>query len=112
QATRISVTFLEALESGQIDKLPGQVFGRGFLRSICSTMQVSPDPFLLAFDLCWEGESLTAPPQVKAKASSRESDAPKKAGLRIKIPTLRWELVAGTAIVVAAIGVSLYVERS
>lgn len=33
-ATRISVTFLEALERGDWEKLPGGVFRRGFIRSV------------------------------------------------------------------------------
>src|SRR5690348_15240459 len=33
-ATRISVRFLEALESEQWERLPGGVFNRGFIRSV------------------------------------------------------------------------------
>ncbi len=34
-STRISVTFIEALENESFDVLPGEIFGRGFVRNLC-----------------------------------------------------------------------------
>ena len=34
-ATRITIAFMEAIERGELQALPGYVFGRGFLRSLC-----------------------------------------------------------------------------
>jgi len=49
ESTRILQPFVRALEDGEFHKLPGAVFGRGFLKSICKTMGVEPTPLLAAF---------------------------------------------------------------
>ena len=54
--TRISPPFVEALESGAFELLPGRVFGRGFTRNICRVLELDPAPFLDDFDKCWPGE--------------------------------------------------------
>lgn len=51
-ATRISQPFLEALEEGRFNELPGAVFGRGFLRSLCKIYRFRDEQELLReFDL-------------------------------------------------------------
>ena len=50
-ATRISQPFIEALERDAFDKLPGAVFGRGFIRNLCKTYGKDSTEFLAAFDL-------------------------------------------------------------
>ena len=49
QATRISQPFLKALEEGRFEVLPGDVFARGFIRSICKTVGEDSSDFLDAF---------------------------------------------------------------
>ncbi|HYX32033.1 MAG TPA: helix-turn-helix domain-containing protein [Oligoflexus sp.] len=49
-ATRISPPFVEALEQGDIAKLPGAVFGRGFIRNLCKVYGVDPAEVLGAFE--------------------------------------------------------------
>lgn len=41
--TNISVRFLDALEKGQVEKLPGGIFTRGFVRSYASQVGIDPD---------------------------------------------------------------------
>src|ERR1700742_425523 len=55
-ATRIAPRFLEALENEQWDKLPGGVFGRGFVRSIARYLGLSEENLLSEYDLA-RGES-------------------------------------------------------
>lgn len=114
QATRISVSFLEAIEVGQVDKLPGQVFGRGFLRSICTTIQVPALLFLEAFDLCWEGEHLMAPPKLNKTKAERKAEAksPRPWLIASRMRSWRWEVVVGALIVIVAVVVSLYVDKN
>ena len=50
QTTRISVAFIEALESGDIEKLPGQVFVKGFVRNIAKALGGPEEELLVAFD--------------------------------------------------------------
>jgi cytoskeletal protein RodZ len=51
RATRIAPRFLEALENEQWDKLPGGVFGRGFVRSIARYLGLSEENLLSEYDL-------------------------------------------------------------
>jgi cytoskeletal protein RodZ len=50
-ATRIAPKFLEALENEQWNKLPGGVFGRGFVRSIARYLGLSEENLLSEYDL-------------------------------------------------------------
>jgi cytoskeleton protein RodZ len=54
QSTRISANFIEALEEGAFEKLPGEVFGRGFVRSICKALNLDAEEMIATFDECWD----------------------------------------------------------
>ncbi len=58
--TRISPPFIKALETGDFDKLPGKVFAKGFVKSICQIIRQNPDTFLELFERCWEDTSIEA----------------------------------------------------
>jgi cytoskeleton protein RodZ len=72
-ATRISVRFLEALENEDWEKLPGGVFGRGFVRSIARYLGLSEESLLAEYDLA-RGENPNAPPP---KSEDRIPSPPK-----------------------------------
>ena|SRR5579863_9482571 len=61
KATRISARFLDALENEQWDKLPGGVFGRGFVRTIARYLGLSEESLLAEYDLA-RGEVKTEAP--------------------------------------------------
>src|SRR5215469_8124113 len=73
KGTRIAERFLEALENEQWEKLPGGVFGRGFVRSIARYLGLSEEDLLSEYDLV-RGES--GPPS-QAKAEERIPSPPK-----------------------------------
>jgi cytoskeletal protein RodZ len=50
-ATRISMKFLEALESGNWDELPGGVFRRGFIRSVSRFLGLDEESMLAEYAL-------------------------------------------------------------
>lgn len=49
ERTNISVRFLDAMEKGHIDKLPGGIFTRGFVRSYAAQVGLDPDETVKAF---------------------------------------------------------------
>ncbi len=49
-ATRITQPFIEALEKGATDKLPGAIFVRGFIRNLCKAYGKDSKPYLHAFE--------------------------------------------------------------
>ncbi|MFW7380305.1 MAG: RodZ domain-containing protein [Oligoflexus sp.] len=55
-ATRISYPFIEALESGQLQKLPAEAFSRGFIRNLCKVYNEDPKPMLQAFEIALRGD--------------------------------------------------------
>jgi cytoskeletal protein RodZ len=72
-ATRISVRFLEALENEDWARLPGGVFGRGFVRTIARYLGLSEESLLAEYDLA-RGENQIAPP---SKPEERIPSPPK-----------------------------------
>ncbi len=71
-ATRIAPKFLEALENEDWNKLPGGVFGRGFVRSIARYLGLSEENLLSDYDLARgetsvpaqkPGERIPSPPK-------------------------------------------------
>jgi cytoskeletal protein RodZ len=72
-ATRIAPKFLEALENEQWEKLPGGVFGRGFVRTIARYLGLSEENLLSDYDLARADTSSAAP----AKPEERIPSAPK-----------------------------------
>lgn len=62
KATRISTRFLDALENEEWSKLPGGVFGRGFVRTIARYLGLDEESLLGEYDLA-HGEIEAPKPQ-------------------------------------------------
>jgi len=60
KSTRISTRFLEALENEDWDRLPGGVFGHGFVRTIARYLGLDEESLIAEYDLA-RAESLPAP---------------------------------------------------
>lgn len=60
KATRISSRFLEALENEDWDRLPGGVFGHGFVRSIARYLGLDEESLISEYDLA-RSEKLPPP---------------------------------------------------
>ena len=61
KGTRIGPRFLDALENEQWDKLPGGVFGRGFVRSIARYLGLDEESLLGEYDLARGEQKHEAP---------------------------------------------------
>jgi len=66
KATRISNRFLQALENEEWEKLPGGVFGHGFVRSIARYLGLSEEALLGEYDSARAEKSLPIPPKPAA----------------------------------------------
>ena len=53
QVTRIKPDFIRWLEHGELDRLPGQVFGRGFVKNICRALDTDAQRYLTLYEACW-----------------------------------------------------------
>ena len=59
--TRISPQFIEALEKGEFENLPGRIFGRGFVVSIAKAIGGESSEFVEAYDQCWSDPAVIPP---------------------------------------------------
>ncbi len=50
ERTKISRRYLEAIEEGQYDRLPGEIFVRGFIRSYAQSVGLDPEDTLLRYN--------------------------------------------------------------
>jgi cytoskeleton protein RodZ len=73
KSTRISTRFLTALENEDWEKLPGGVFGHGFIRTIARYLGLDEESLLSEYDLARAEKSPPAPP----KADERIPPVPK-----------------------------------
>ena len=68
RVTRVSSSYLEALESDRHSALPAPVFTRGFIRAYCQALGESPDEALARYDGREGGEPMTPRPTAGAGA--------------------------------------------
>src|SRR5258706_12106497 len=59
-ATKISVSVLEALERNDISKLPGGIFGRAFVRSYAIEVGLDPEATIQSFIAQFPNDSVIA----------------------------------------------------
>jgi len=82
KSTRIAARFLQALENEQWDRLPGGVFGRGFVRSIARYLGLSEENLLSEYDLA-RGESANPPQRPEERIPSPPKWIPAAATLAL-----------------------------
>ena len=70
KATRISTRFVEALENEDWDKLPGGVFGHGFVRTIARYLGLNEEALLGEYDLARAAHSPPAEPKPEERIPS------------------------------------------
>src|SRR5882724_12188803 len=68
RVTRVSSSYLEALESDRHSALPAPVFTRGFIRAYCQALGESPDEALARYDGREGGAPVTPRPTAVAGA--------------------------------------------
>src|ERR1700733_1749806 len=96
-ATRISVRFLEALESEEGERLPGGVFNRGFVRAVARFLGLDEEAFVAEYLLATSEQPLTA-------ERPRQDMAPP--------PTIHWQRWAGVLLGLALIAAGAWGWRS
>jgi cytoskeleton protein RodZ len=67
KATRISTRFVEALENEDWAKLPGGVFGHGFVRTIARYLGLNEEALLGEYDMARADHLAAAPPKLEER---------------------------------------------
>src|SRR5919108_1159120 len=73
-ATKISVSVLEALERNDISRLPGGIFGRAFVRSYSVEVGLDPEQTIQEFMARFPGDSVTAGHPGSHRPDTRAAD--------------------------------------
>jgi cytoskeleton protein RodZ len=84
--TRIGVRLLQAIETEQLDHLPGGVFNKSFLRQYASFLGLEQEPFVQAYL-----RQLEPPPETPEEAPKPATSLPEAV---IGSPWLRWTLAS------------------
>lgn len=53
--TKINLKSLQAIESGDVSRLPPETFAKGFIKSYCKALNIDPVPVLLSFGFAEQG---------------------------------------------------------
>jgi cytoskeleton protein RodZ len=73
RVTRVSSSYLQALEAEDFASLPVPVFTRGFVRAYCQALGESPDEALALYDGRSEAPALATPPTTTVSARTRST---------------------------------------
>ena len=84
EATKISVSALEALERNDVSRLPGGIFSRGFVRAYAEHIGADPDKTVREFLARFPNDSVAAggPPMFGQEV---DTDPPSQFGRRLVI---------------------------
>jgi cytoskeletal protein RodZ len=93
ERTKISRRYLEAIEEGQYERLPGEAFVRGFIRSYAQSIGLDPEDTLLIYS-----QTRVVPGVAPQR---REHIAPTRRAWNERF--LQWVLVAGVVVVGAVL---------
>ncbi len=112
QLTRINQNYIEALEEGALDRLPGAVFGRGFVRCITKNIKIEGDDHLNEFNACWNEAAPTSvlKVEIKSKPPRRHAEAVAKAISTLQ-SLVRRGVIFKVAVPLAAVAAGIFVIR-
>ena len=58
EKTRINIDYIESLEKGNFEHLPGRVFGRGFVAALLKNYSAAPADYSVRYDSLWENDGI------------------------------------------------------
>lgn len=58
EKTRINMNYIESLEKGEFERLPGKVFGRGFVAALLKHYSTAQGDFVVRYDALWENDGI------------------------------------------------------
>lgn len=105
QVTRITRTYVVALETGDFDRLPGAVFGRGFVRSIARVLDMDADALSGLYSKCWSSADLettvkapVAEGAISRKMAGRRSIASEIGAMLKDSPALKFKITGAKSV--------------
>lgn len=58
EKTRINIEYIEAMEKGDLERLPGRVFGRGFVAALLKNYSTAKGDYIDRYDALWENDGI------------------------------------------------------
>ena len=104
ERTKIKVPFLQAIERGEFERLPGEFFTRAFLRTYARELHLPADEVIAAYD----AQSVRAAAAVPTPPVTVDRQPPShvrfdEPSLAFRSPRRAWPTVAVTAVVLAVL---------
>jgi len=87
----LTMHFIRCLEADSYDKLPGDVFVRGYIRTYSRLLRLDPDQVLMIYD------------EYNSNRMARKEEAIKRRNRRIKDRNRPWIIISGVAFVAVAV---------
>lgn len=88
--TRISLRFIDSIEAGEFDQLPGEAFARGFLRNILKALNHPPEPIIVEFNACWQDPAVKDKPKSHLRLNHQNVSFPTKKPGRSILPVFNY----------------------
>jgi cytoskeletal protein RodZ len=107
-ATKISVSVLQALERDDISYLPGGVVGRGFVRSFAAAVHLDPEAIVAEFLAQFPHESVNEGYRAGSAAEETEHDSASRSQVKIRLHSRSPLRIAAIGVVSAALAVFGY----
>jgi cytoskeleton protein RodZ len=107
-ATKISVSVLQALERDDISYLPGGVVGRGFVRSFAAAVHLDPESIVAEFVAQFPHESVNEGYRTGAGGERAQRDDSPDSAVKIRLDSASPLRVAAIALVSVALPVFIY----
>ncbi len=93
--TKINVRQLEAIESGDVGRLPPETFAKAFIKSYCKALKMDPAPIILSFGYSEVGAQAKALRAGQVEAGRVEPLEPKMPSSSKRLSTLNFDRKTG-----------------
>lgn len=115
-STRIRERYLQALERGDLESLPGSVFARGYIKAYAEFLGIDPEPLLQAYETEERERGRGTPEEERRKLEELRRVVDARGGSRRRDANRGTRLVlvfaAGSAVIGLALGVTSWLLRS
>jgi cytoskeletal protein RodZ len=103
--TKIKVPFLQAIERGDFERLPGEFFTRAFLRTYARELHLSPDETVAAYDARTGRVAAVNPPALVVEEQPQAPRIQLDESPSLRSPRRAWPTVAIVSVVLAVVWV-------
>jgi len=112
EKTRINIEYIECLESGNFERLPGRLFGRGFVAALLKHYLSAQADYLVRYDDLWENDGIHRSISDSTKKRLGSNSSPSVASYFSSKKGIRpLHLLAGVCLLAGMVGAAYIVSK-